>query len=85
MPARDLSPLLVRLLLGLSAAAIVLLLAAVIPWGGAETARRLGLVLLLGAPWTIVVVRLGAAASERNGTWVALTAALLGVAALSLL
>lgn len=85
MLARDLSPFLRRLLLGLSAIALLVLLASELSWGGAERARSLGLALLLGAPWAIVLTVLIAAARERAWRWVGVTAALLGVAALSLL
>jgi hypothetical protein len=85
MFAYDLAPLLRRLLLVLSGLAVAALLVSVAPFPGADLARRLGLVFLLAAPWTIVVACLAVAVRERAWKWAAVTVALLGAAALSLL
>lgn len=85
MLAHDPSPFLRRLLLGLSGLALLVLLASEAPWSHADRARSLGLAFLLGAPWAIVLTCLVGAIRERAWRWAWVTAALLGVAALSLL
>jgi hypothetical protein len=79
------APLLRRLLLAAGAAALAALLLSAFPLPAAGAFRTAGLALLLGAPWLVVLVCLGDAAARRAWGWVAVAAALLAVAALSLL